>query len=263
MVETASFRDKKQNNTNKKKGTNKMATELLCKAVAFKNPKTGDFGQRAAVVLKDYRSNELYDFAAANGYLPAGSKKEVIVPAFSGLMAAAKALIETTGNSRVVLSDWLAVSPTLRNATLEAGNIPATARLVTALRVHSELRLDPTKFNLVLEGYDDALVPKVDFLISAAAGAARSKLVRGQAIMVNGRSFGEDDDALAVTFSWTEGAEEHTVTARIASCGENLIAIAWPQEFTDLPAGTEVTAVVKRTVDERDYLSKPKGAVIE
>ena len=56
MAETASFRNDKQQHK-QKKGTNKMATELLCKAVKFKNPKTGDYGQRAAVVLEDYRSN--------------------------------------------------------------------------------------------------------------------------------------------------------------------------------------------------------------
>ena len=240
-----------------------MATDILCKAVSFKNPRTSAYDQRAVIMTKEYKTGDLYDFAAKNGYLSSGVKKEVAVPAFAGLMAAAKGLIETTGNARVVLADWLAISPSLKNATLDGGAIPDSAKIVTSLRVHSELRLDPAKFSLVLEGYDETLVPKVDFLISAAAGAARSKLVRGQAIMVNGRSFGEDDDALAVTFSWTEGAEEHTVTARIASCGENLIAIAWPQEFTDLPAGTEVTAVVKRTVDERDYLSKPKNAELE
>ena len=63
MVETASFRNNKQDNKNKK-GMHKMATDILCKAVKFKNPKTEEFGLRAAVVLKDYSTDGLYDFAA-------------------------------------------------------------------------------------------------------------------------------------------------------------------------------------------------------
>ena len=240
-----------------------MAIDITCKARRFKNPKTGEFSERAAVVNKEYDSSALFDFAANSGFVPAGSKKEVIVPGFSQMMAAAKSLIETTGDAKVVFADWLTIAVGVKKATLEDGAIPDSARLVTSLRVHKDLKLDPAKFHLVLEGYDEALMPKVDFLISAAAGATRSKLVRGQAIMVNGRSFGEDDTALAVTFGWTEGETEHTVTARIASCGENLIAVAWPQEFTDLPAGTKVTATVKRTVDDRDYTSNPKSAELE
>ena len=53
------------------------------KAVKYKNPKTGQFAERAVISTKECGSNDLYDFAAA------------------------KALIETTGNSRVILSDWL------------------------------------------------------------------------------------------------------------------------------------------------------------
>jgi len=45
MVETASFRNNKQDNK-QKKGTHKMATDILCKAVKFKNPKTGLYAQR-------------------------------------------------------------------------------------------------------------------------------------------------------------------------------------------------------------------------
>jgi len=45
MVETASFRNNKQDNK-QKKGTQKMATDILCKAVKFKNPKTEEFGLR-------------------------------------------------------------------------------------------------------------------------------------------------------------------------------------------------------------------------
>ena len=240
-----------------------MATDILCKAVRFKNPKTGDISERAAVVNKEYDSSALFDFAANSGFVPAGSKKEVIVPGFSQMMAAAKSLIETTGDAKVVFADWLTIAVGVKKATLEDGAIPDSAKLVTSLRVHKDLRIDPAKFRLVLEGYDDALAPKVDFLISAAAGAVRSRLVRGQAIMINGRSFGEDDTALAVSFSWGEGEDAHTIAARISSCGENLIALTWPQEFNDLPTGTKVTATVKRTIDERDYTSKPKDATLE
>ncbi len=236
-----------------------MATELLCKAVKFKNPKTGDYGQRAAVVLKDYRSNELYDFAAANGYLPAGSKKEVIVPAYSGLMAAAKALIETTGNSRVVLSDWLAVSPTLRNATLEAGNIPATARLVTSLRVHSELKLDPAKFNLVLDGYDESLVPRMDYLISDSTGADRGRLVKDAPIIISGRGFGEELAGAVVKFVWNDGSE---TTGTLVTCADTLVKVAAVPEFDPLESGTEIKVTVSRTVDGTTYTSVEKTVEI-
>ena len=240
-----------------------MAIDIICRARRFKNPKTGEYGQRAAVVNKEYDSSSLFDYAANSGFVPAGSKKEVIVPGFSQMMAAAKSLIETTGDARVLFADWLTVAVATKDAALKDGAIPETAKLVTTIRVHKGLKIDPTQFHLKLEGYDDTLAPKIDFLISAAAGAERSKLVRGQAIMINGRNFGEDDTALAVSFGWGEGEDAHSIAARISSCGENLIALTWPQEFNDLPAGTKVTATVKRTIDGRDYTSKPKAATLE
>lgn len=236
-----------------------MATDILCKAVKYRNPKTGQFAERAVISTKECGSNELYDFAAANGYLPAGSKKEVIVPAYSGLMAAAKALIETTGNSRVVLSDWLAVSPTLRNATLEAGNIPATARLVTALRVHSELKLDPAKFNLVLDGYDESLVPRMDYLISDATGADRGRLVKDAPIIISGRNFGETAADAVVKFVWNDGSE---TTGTLVTCADTLVKIAAVSEFAPLESGTEITVTVTRTVDGTNYTSTEKKVVI-
>ncbi len=236
-----------------------MATEILCKAVKYKNPKTGQFAERAVISTKECRSDNLYDFAAANGYLPSGSKKEVIVPAFAGLMAAAKALIETTGNSRVILSDWLAVSPTLRNATLEAGNIPVTARLVTALRVHSELRLDPTKFNLVLDGYDESLVPRIEFAISDVTGADRGKLVKDAAIMLAGRGFGEELEGAVVKFAWNNGSE---TTGTLVTCSDSLVKVAAVPEFAGLESGTEITITVTHTVEGTGYTSTEKKVVI-
>ena len=82
-----------------------MATDILCKAVRYKNPKTGELSERAAVVNKEYDSSALFDYASNSGFVPAGSKKEVIVPGFGQMMAAAKSLIETTGDAKVVFAD--------------------------------------------------------------------------------------------------------------------------------------------------------------
>ena len=236
-----------------------MATDIICKAVRYKNPKTGTYAQRAAVVTKEYSSNDLYDFAATNGYLPAGSKKEVIMPAYAGIMAAAKALIETTGNSRVVLSDWLAVSPSLRNATLESGNIPAKARLVTALRVHSELKLDQDKFNLVLDGYDETLVPRIADVISRQTGAERGKLVKNVAIALMGRGFGETTDGVTVVFAFTDGTE---ITGEIVTCADTYAEITFPEAMDALASGTKIDVTATRTINGIAYVSQEKQVEI-
>ena len=236
-----------------------MATDILCKAVKYRNPKTGQFAERAVISTKECGSNDLYDFAAANGYLPSGSKKEVVVPAFAGLMAAAKALIETTGNSRVVLSDWLAVSPTLRNATLEAGTIPPSARLVTALRVHSELRLDPAKFNLVLEGYDESLVPRIADVISRQTGADKGRLVKDAAIALMGHGFGDTLDGASVKFVFGDGTE---VEGSITSCADTYAEVAWPAALDALESGTKIAITATRVIDGVTYTSKEKEAVV-
>ncbi len=51
-----------------------MATDILCKAVRYKNPKTGELSERAAVVNKEYDSPALFDYASSSGFVPAGSK---------------------------------------------------------------------------------------------------------------------------------------------------------------------------------------------
>lgn len=151
------------------------------------------------------------------------------------------------------------MSPTLRNATLEAGNIPATARLVTALRVHSELKLDPAKFNLVLDGYDESLVPRMDYLISDATGADRGRLVKDAPIIISGRNFGETAADAVVKFVWNDGSE---TTGTLVTCADTLVKIAAVPEFDPLESGTEITVTVTRTVDGTNYTSTEKKVVI-
>ena len=48
----------------------------------------------------------------------------------------------------------------------------------------------------------------------------------------------------------------------MTSCGENLIAVAWPDAMSGVADGTEVSLTVTRTEDEMEYVSMPKTATI-
>ena len=99
----------------------------------------------------------------------------------------------------------------------------------------------------------DDKTPVVDFAISSA-GAARGKLVKGQSVLVNGTTFGENAADVAVRFAYGDGAE---ATATVTGCGENLISVAWPDELSVLPDGTEVSIVVIRPSGSATYVSTP------
>ena len=104
----------------------------------------------------------------------------------------------------------------------------------------------------------DDKTPVVDFAISSA-GAARGKLVKGQSVLVNGTTFGENAADVAVRFVYGDGAE---ATATVTGCGENLISVAWPDELSALPDGTEVSIVVIRTSGSATYVSTPRSAIV-
>ena len=105
----------------------------------------------------------------------------------------------------------------------------------------------------------DDKTPVVDFLISSATGAVRGKLIKGQGILVNGSVFGDDATSVSVKFVYGDGSE---VAGTVTSCGENLVAVAWPDGLSGVAAGTEVQLTVTRTEGEATYVSTPKSATI-
>ena len=105
----------------------------------------------------------------------------------------------------------------------------------------------------------DDKTPNVEFLISACTGAVRGKLVKEQAILVNGSTFGDDAEHVSAKFVFEDGTE---VVGSVTSCGENLIAVAWPSAMSDVADGTEVSLTVTRVEDEMEYVSMPKTATI-
>jgi len=105
----------------------------------------------------------------------------------------------------------------------------------------------------------DDKTPDVEFLISAATGAVRGKLIKGQAILVNGSTFGDDAEHVSAKFVFDEGTE---VVGTVTSCGENLITVAWPDGLSGVADGTEVSLTVTRTDGDMEYVSMPKAATI-
>ena len=105
----------------------------------------------------------------------------------------------------------------------------------------------------------DGKTPVVDFLISSTSGAARGKLVKGAAILVNGSVFGDAADGVAVKFVYGDGTEVDGVAT---SCGENLISVEWPAGLSGVAAGTEIQVTVSRTDGDATFVSSPKTATV-
>ena len=146
------------------------------------------------------------------------------------------------------------------------GTVGADGNLTNANKVNVRLKQGPdfrvTRDDFSWVNIASDKTPKVEFAISAAAGAVRSQLVSGQAIMLNGLRFGDESADLAVQASYTVGETTSTVSCRISSSGENLIALTWPQEFNDLAEGQEIDFTVTRTVDGEALVSMPCKAWI-
>ena len=87
----------------------------------------------------------------------------------------------------------------------------------------------------------------------------RGKLIKEQAILVNGSTFGDDAAHVSAKFVFEDGTE---VVGSVTSCGENLITVAWPSAMSGIEDGTEVSLTVTRVEDEMEYVSMPKTATI-
>ena len=105
----------------------------------------------------------------------------------------------------------------------------------------------------------DDKTPDVEFLISACTGAARGRLVKGETILVNGSTFGDDAGHVSAKFVYEGGAE---VEGTVESCGENLVAVAWPEALSGVEGGTEVSLTVTRAEGDREYVSMPRTATV-
>ena len=228
------------------------------------NPSTQERAQRARLVLKDYDTAQLYDYAVTAGFVPSGSKKEVVVPAFQQMLAAAKSLIETTGNARVKLSNWITVYPALKDAMLVDGDLPADAGLQMRCKVLSDLKVSKANFHLVKEGDDGSVYPRISSILSDAAGVVIGQIKKGSPINVNGKNFGDVQADVKVRFQWLpDGASEPSVVELTPSTiNDNLAKCAWSSAMNDIPVGAEVTVTVARTIDGQEYVSTEKKVTV-
>ena len=143
------------------------------------------------------------------------------------------------------------------------GTVGADGRLTGSNAINIRL-VKGTKFSLAMRDFSftnvaDDKTPNVEFLISASTGAVRGKLIKGQAILVNGSTFGDDAEHVSAKIVFDEGTE---VEATVTSCGENLVTVAWPAALDDVPSGTSISLTVTRTEGEMEYVSLPKSATI-
>ena len=143
------------------------------------------------------------------------------------------------------------------------GTVGADGRITAANSINIRL-VKGVKWALAANDFSftnvaDDKTPVVEFLISAATGAVRGRLIKDQAILVNGSTFGNDAESVSARFEYEDGA---TVEATVTSCGENLITVAWPDGLSGVADGTEVSLTVTRTDGDMEYVSMPKTATI-
>ena len=143
------------------------------------------------------------------------------------------------------------------------GTVGADGRITAANSINIRL-VKGVKWALAANDFSftnvaDDKTPIVEFLISAATGAVRGRLIKDQAILVNGSTFGDDAEHVSAKFVFNEGTE---VVGTISSCGENLITVAFPEGLSGVADGTEVAVTVTKSVDGREYTSNTKTATI-
>ena len=68
-----------------------------------------------------------------------------------------------------------------------------------------------------------------------------------------------DPRGVTVTFTF-EGGE--AVAGAVSHVGPNRVEVAWPSALADVPAGTEISCTVVKTVDGVDYPSNAKSATL-
>lgn len=97
----------------------------------------------------------------------------------------------------------------------------------------------------------------IEYIIGA--NDVRDEILRGGAISVEGSGFGNTAEGVTVTFTF-EGGE--AVAGAVSHVGPNRVEVAWPSALADVPAGTEISCTVVKTVDGVDYPSNAKSATL-
>lgn len=119
----------------------------------------------------------------------------------------------------------------------------------------SDFRLGLDTFSWTNVANDKAA--KLDFIVGAAG--VRGEIQKNGAIYLDGSGFGDTTEGVSVKFVY-EGGEE--VAGVATSVGPNRIAVAFPAGLADVPDGTEITATVTKTVDDKEYPSNAKTATL-
>lgn len=134
----------------------------------------------------------------------------------------------------------------------------ATATLTDDNPVNVRIR-QGNDFRVALDDYTwsntvNDLSAKIEYVTSA--DGVRGEIKKGATNFLDGTGFGDTAEGLKVTIVYDEDTYEGTIT----SVGPNRLGFTLPASMDTIPAGSEVSVMVTKTVDETDYVSNAKSA---
>ena len=230
------------------------------RVVGGRNPQTGNPLFRPVVTDRETMYlDQVVQYALNAGYVR--GQFHDMRGALNGFIEAIQQL--GRDGKAVNLNNWLRIHAELTGTVGENRQLTERNEMNVNITALHDLKCDWRDFSWTNVD-DTGAIPKIDTILSL--GGKPSELIKSKSIRLTGKNLyfdGEMGDM--VTISWIEGEEEKTAMAIPSESDYSHMLLPWPEELSDVEAGTKITFTLRTHVGIEDgaLQTASKTAVIK
>ena len=230
------------------------------RVVGGRNPQTGNPLFRPVVTDRETMYlDQVVQYALNAGYVR--GQFHDMRGALNGFIEAIQQL--GRDGKAVNLNNWLRIHAELTGTVGENRQLTERNEMNVNITALNDLKCDWRDFSWTNVD-DTGAIPKIDTILSL--GGKPSELIKSKSIRLTGKNLyfdGEMGDM--VTISWIEGEEEKTAMAIPSESDYSHMLLPWPEELSDVEAGTKITFTLRTHVGIEDgaLQTASKTAVIK
>ena len=230
------------------------------RVVGGRNPQTGNPLFRPVVTDRETMYlDQVVQYALNAGYVR--GQFHDMRGALNGFIEAIQQL--GRDGKAVNLNNWLRIHAELTGTVGENRQLTERNEMNVNITALNDLKCDWRDFSWTNVD-DTGAIPKIDTILSL--GGKPSELIKSKSIRLTGKNLyfdGEMGDM--VTLTWIEGEEEKTAMAIPSESDYSHMLLPWPEELSDVEAGTKITFTLRTHVGIEDgaLQTASKTAVIK
>ena len=206
------------------------------RVVGGRNPQTGNPLFRPVVTDRETMYlDQVVQYALNAGYVR--GQFHDMRGALNGFIEAIQQL--GRDGKAVNLNNWLRIHAELTGTVGENRQLTERNEMNVNITALHDLKCDWRDFSWTNVD-DTGAIPKIDTILSL--GGKPSELIKSKSIRLTGKNLYFDAEmGDTVTLTWIEGEEEKTAMATPTESDYSHMLLPWPEELSDVEAGTKIT----------------------